>query len=64
MPSAKKALSLSGLKFSNGNTAMLFSSGSAAAEFCRENDQMLRAAGSKQKDGGRNCRNIYLETSS
>ena len=28
MPSAKNALSFAGLKFSNGNTAMLFSSGS------------------------------------
>jgi hypothetical protein len=43
-------LSFSGLKFSNGNTAMLFSSGSAAADFCREYNQMIRVvAASKTK---------------
>ena len=49
MPSAKNALSFSGLKFSNGITAMLFSSGSAVADFCREYNQMLRAEAANKK---------------
>ena len=64
MPSAKNALSFCGLKFSNGNTAMLFSSGSAAADFCLEYNQMLESGDTKQKDGDRNCQIYTAETSS